>query len=78
MGLLKVTGVIMGCNLLVGIQLGQLGRFGRLIYRIGELLHIVFSNDGLQCKTACAGERWQRALKRLHTALLSLPSRASQ
>ena len=30
-GLLKVASLVVGCKLLVGVQLGQVGRFGRLI-----------------------------------------------
>lgn len=41
MGLLKVTGAVVGCNLLVGVQLGQLGRFGRLTYKIRKLMQVM-------------------------------------
>ena len=41
MGLLKVTGTVVGCNLLVGVQLGQLGRFGRLTYKIRKLMQVM-------------------------------------
>lgn len=29
-GLLKMTSLVVGCKLLMGVQLGQVGRFGRL------------------------------------------------
>ena len=32
-GLLKVASLVVGRKLLVGVQLGQIGRFGRLIAR---------------------------------------------
>ena len=45
MGLLKMTGAVVGCDLLVGVQLGQLGRFGRLMYKC-NLMRVMSSNDG--------------------------------
>ena len=56
-----MTGVIVGCNLLVGVQLGQLGRFGRLIYSIGKLMRMMLTQLVLD---RC----WQR-LSRYRTLL---------
>ena len=53
MGLLEVTGAVVSCNLLVGVQLGQLGRFGRLMYKCHKLMQVMPSNDDRLCKIAC-------------------------
>ena len=54
MGLLKVASLVVGCNLLVSVQLGQVGRFGRLVRKSGELRQVMSCSGNLLSKSACA------------------------
>lgn len=77
MGLLKVTGVVVSCNLLVCVQLGQVGRFGRLMYKAHEVVHVMPSSARL-CSPACTRDCDRSINKGSDASFQHLPSTVFQ